>query len=165
MSANPTANPPSALHERPLELARFLPYRLSLLSNLVSGAIAARYSERFGLTIPQWRVMAVLAIEPGLSAADVAVRTAMDKVAVSRAVATLLRTGKLERRPDASDRRRSQLQLSDQGRHVYAEIVPIAREYESLLLDALDSTDRAALDRIWQRLFDRARELRPATPT
>ncbi|MFZ9709108.1 MAG: MarR family winged helix-turn-helix transcriptional regulator [Steroidobacteraceae bacterium] len=151
-------------HESPLELARFLPYRLSLLSNLVSGAIAARYSERFGLTIPQWRVMAVLAIEPGLSAADVALRTAMDKVAVSRAVATLLRAGRLERHTHAEDRRRSQLQLSETGRRVYADIVPIAREYETLLLDALDAADRDALDRIWQRLIDRARELRPATP-
>lgn len=151
-------------HESPLELARFLPYRLSLLSNLVSGAIAARYSERFGLTIPQWRVMAVLAIEPGLSAADVALRTAMDKVAVSRAVATLLRAGRLERHTHAEDRRRSQLQLSETGRCVYADIVPIAREYETLLVDALDAADRDALDRIWQRLIDRARELRPATP-
>lgn len=151
-------------YEPPLELARFLPYRLSLLSNLVSGAIAARYSERFGLTIPQWRVMAVLAIEPGLSAADVALRTAMDKVAVSRAVATLLRAGRLERRTHAQDRRRSQLQLSEAGRRVYAEIVPIARQYETLLVDALDTADRVALDRIWQRLIDRARELRPATP-
>jgi DNA-binding MarR family transcriptional regulator len=73
-----------------LELESFLPYRLSVLSNTVSGVIARSYSERFGLSIPEWRVMAVLGRYPGLPAADIAVRTAMDKVQVSRAVARLV---------------------------------------------------------------------------
>lgn len=144
-----------------LELPRFLPYRLSVLSNLVSGAIAAGYSQRFGLGIPEWRVMAVLAIEPGLSAAEVASRTAMDKVAVSRAVATLLRTGRLERVRSPSDRRRSELRLSAAGRSVYADIVPVALDYEARLVGALDDADRIALDRIWSRLFAQAQALRP----
>ena len=75
-----------------LDLDHFVPYRLSVLSNRVSDAIARHYSERFGLSIPEWRVMAVLGQTPGLSARDVAARTAMDKVQVSRAVACLLRT-------------------------------------------------------------------------
>jgi DNA-binding MarR family transcriptional regulator len=70
-----------------LDLDRFVPYKLSVLSNRVSDAIARHYSERFGLSIPEWRVMAVLGQKPGLSARDVAARTAMDKVQVSRAVA------------------------------------------------------------------------------
>ena len=80
-----------------LHLEGFLPYRLSVLSNTVSSAIAAAYFANFGLSIPEWRVMAVLAANPGLSAAEVTARTAMDKVAVSRAVATLL-----VRRPPAA---------------------------------------------------------------
>lgn len=67
-----------------LDLEHFLPYRLSVLSNTVSTALAGAYARRFGLSIPQWRVIAVLARTPGLSAAAVAERTAMDKVAVSR---------------------------------------------------------------------------------
>lgn len=81
-----------------LILDRFLPYRLSVLSNTVSTAIANRYTERFDLRIPEWRVLAVLGMQPGLSAADVAARTAMDAVAVSRAVTRLLKQGRLERR-------------------------------------------------------------------
>ena len=73
-----------------LELERFLPYRLSVLSNRISDAIAREYSQRFALGVTEWRVMAVLGRWPGLSASDVARRTAMDKVAVSRAVARLL---------------------------------------------------------------------------
>src|SRR3954471_18563188 len=87
-----------------LHLEDFLPYRLSVLSNTVSGAIAASYFLHFGLSIPEWRVMAVLAANPGLSAAEVTARTAMDKVAVSRAVAGLIAAGRLHRNPPPADR-------------------------------------------------------------
>lgn len=137
----------------PLLLERFLPYRLSVLSNLVSGRLAAHYSSRFGLGIPEWRVLAVLAQAPGLSAAEVVARTAMDKVAVSRAVAALLRDGRLERRTDLRDRRRSSLRLSAAGAAVYAQVVPVARHLERRLLEALAPPDREALDRILRTLL------------
>src|ERR1700754_4084535 len=69
-----------------LHLEHFVPYRLSVLTNIVSMSIAEAYEREFGLSIPQWRVIAVLARYPDLSAIEVAERTAMDKVAVSRAV-------------------------------------------------------------------------------
>ena len=72
-----------------LDLEHFLPYRLSVLSNRISSAIAREYSQRFALSVTEWRVMAVLGHAPNLSAGEVARRTAMDKVAVSRAVARL----------------------------------------------------------------------------
>lgn len=140
-----------------LELDRFLPYRLSVLSNLVSSAIAGVYSARFGLSIPEWRVMAVLANEPQLAAAQVAERTAMDKVAVSRAVSGLLERGHLERRMAPADRRKSMLMLSAEGERIYAEVVPMALRYEQALLEVLDADDRAALDRILKTLLGRAR--------
>jgi DNA-binding MarR family transcriptional regulator len=87
-----------------LHLDKFLPYRLSVLSNTVSSAIAAAYFVNFGLSIPEWRVMAVLAANPGLSAAEVTARTAMDKVAVSRAVAALISAGRLHRTTVPADR-------------------------------------------------------------
>src|SRR5512147_221812 len=85
----------------PLALDRFLPYRLSVLANTVSTSIARVYARRFGLSVPEWRVMAVLGMSPPLTAGDVCGRTAMDKVRVSRAVARLLRGGLLDRRVDA----------------------------------------------------------------
>jgi DNA-binding MarR family transcriptional regulator len=125
----------------------------------VSTAIANRYTERFDLRIPEWRVLAVLGMQPGLSAADVAARTAMDAVAVSRAVTRLLKQGRLERRYTSQDRRRSELRLSVQGQRVYEEIVPIARAYERTLLDGLDVTQRLELDRLLQLLTQRADRL------
>ena len=148
-----------------LILDRFLPYRLSVLSNTVSTAIANRYTERFDLRIPEWRVLAVLGMQPGLSAADVAARTAMDAVAVSRAVTRLLKQGRLERSYTSQDRRRSELRLSEHGQRVYEEIVPIARAYERALLDGLDDTQRLELDRLLQMLTQRANRLTIQPPT
>lgn len=136
----------------PLRLERFLPYRLSVLANRTSGALARVYAERFSLSVPQWRVMAVLAETPELSASQVAERTAMDKVMVSRAVTGLLRSRRVRRTTDRGDRRRSVLRLSERGLAVYREIVPLARAYEARLLAALAPADRAALNRLLDAL-------------
>lgn len=145
-----------------LHLDKFLPYRLSVLSNTVSGAIATAYFLNFGLSIPEWRVMAVLAANPGLSAAEVTARTAMDKVAVSRAVAALLSAGRLRRTMATADRRRTHLGLTPAGERVYAQVVPLALEYERSLVTPLSKRDRATLDRILRVLLGRAVELGPA---
>jgi len=148
-----------------LELDRFLPYRLSVLSNIVSTAISGAYEKRFGLTIPEWRVMAVLAMTPDLSAAEVAQRTAMDKVAVSRAVASLLRERRIVRQTAHADRRRSHLRLSAAGRKVYAQVVPVALDYERDLLAPLTRKDREVVDRAIRILLGRAAEIGPAHVT
>jgi DNA-binding MarR family transcriptional regulator len=97
---------------RRLDLAHFVPYRLSVLTNRVSSAIARTYSERFDLTIPEWRVMAVLGGVDGLSAGEVAQRTAMDKVQVSRAIARLVESKRVQRVVDADDGRVARLSLT-----------------------------------------------------
>jgi DNA-binding MarR family transcriptional regulator len=142
-----------------LHLEHFVPYRLSVLTNIVSMSIADTYEREFGLTIPQWRVIAVLARYPDLSAIEVAERTAMDKVAVSRAVQGLLAARRLVRSYDAGDRRRSRLRLSSAGKSVYTRVAPLALNYEKQLLDALSPTDRRALDRLVGRLIERAKRL------
>lgn len=145
-----------------LHLEKFLPYRLSVLSNTVSSAIAAAYFMNFGLSIPEWRVMAVLAANPGLSAAEVTARTAMDKVAVSRAVSALLAAGRLHRTTAPKDRRRTHLALTHAGERVYARVVPMALQYERNLVAPLSARDLATLDRLVRVLLGRAVELGPA---
>lgn len=137
-----------------LDLDHFLPYRLSVLSNRVSGAIARQYSDRFGLSIPEWRVMAVLGQNsaPGLSARDVAARTAMDKVQVSRAVANLAQHKRVQRQADPSDGRITRLSLTPKGRAIYDEIAPLALHLEELFLAALSPEERATLDRLMVKL-------------
>ena len=140
-----------------LELERFLPYRLSVVSNHISQTIANAYAERFGISITEWRVLAVLGRYPELSANAVAERTAMDKVAVSRAVARLLKTGLIEREIHGTDRRRSVLRLSRAGHGVYDQVVPMALDYERKLLSALSEEERAILDRLLTRLDQASR--------
>ncbi|CAN5285759.1 hypothetical protein BH11PSE14_BH11PSE14_20820 [soil metagenome] len=135
-----------------LELEHFLPYRLSVLSNRVSQEIARLYAERFALNVTEWRLLAVLGRYPDLTATQLAERTAMDKVAVSRAVASLLAEGRLTRKVDGDDRRRARLRLSAKGYRIYDQVAPLALAYERKLLSALDATDRALLDTLLSRL-------------
>ena len=143
----------------PFLLDEFLPYRLSVLSNRLSAAIAESYSRRYGLSIPEWRVIAVLAHAPGASAAEVGERTAMDKVAVSRAVRRLQHTGRVSRRIAAGDRRRSMLDLTAEGRRIYDSVTPVLQRYEEALLAALSTRERRELDALLRGLEQRARKL------
>ncbi len=137
-----------------LILQKFLPYRLSVLSNRISQAIADRYEEKFSLTLPEWRMIAVLGEESDLSAAEVSQRTAMDKVAVSRAVKNLLSSGRLARHFSNDDRRRSVLSLSDKGRKVYQKVLPLALSYEATLLSGLSAKEQDFLGNILDKLDD-----------
>ena len=135
-----------------LDLERFLPYRLSVLSNRISSSVAEIYSEHFQLTITEWRVMAILGRYPDLSANEVAQRSAMDKVAVSRAVARLIEAGRLTREMHDDDRRRSVLRLSDEGMRIYEQIAPLALAFERQLLGDMTPEERALLFRVLDRL-------------
>lgn len=142
-----------------IDLETFLPYRISVLANVMSSAIAAAYEERFGLTIPEWRVIAVLMRYPGLSAREVAQKSRMDAVAVSRAVNRLLRAGRLRRAMATDDRRRSMLQVSEAGAAVYREVAPLALEFERELLAALPPREGAHVQQLLDVLTERAETL------
>ena len=143
---------PNAKPHAELRLERFLPYRLSVLSNRISQDIARLYSARFNLTITEWRVMAVLGHEGGLSANTVAERTAMDKVAVSRAVSALMGKKFLNRQTDPADARRSSLKLSAKGYGVFDQIVPLALAYERRILASLEPAEQSQLLAILDKL-------------
>jgi DNA-binding MarR family transcriptional regulator len=142
-----------------LILEDFLPYRLSITSHTVSTNIARIYEKRFGVSIPEWRVIAVLGRYPGLSAVEVAERTLMDKVAVSRAVTKLIKNGRIDREFADADRRRSILNLSEEGWQVHNEIAPLALQFESELVQDIDEEDYERFNAILEKLLDKARQL------
>lgn len=135
-----------------LHLEKFLPYRLSVVTNRISGALSRHYADRFGIGIPEWRVIANLGRTPGLTANEVVERSAMDKVTVSRAVAALEQKGLLAREKDSADKRKSRLTLSAKGLEVYAEIAPLALGFERDLLTALSMDEATQLERIIDKL-------------
>ena len=135
-----------------LMLDRFMPYRLAALAETVSEALGDIYRERFDLSRQQWRVLATLAETTDLPAREVGARAQLDKMQVSRAVATLTARGVIAGRIDATDRRNRLLRLTPAGRALYRRIVPLALAREAEILAVLTPGERAALDRVLAKL-------------
>lgn len=145
-------DPTAQRHPVLINLEQFLPFRISVLSNRVSANIAKVYGERFGIAIPEWRVITILALYPGSSASEVSEHSAMDKVAVSRAVARLLDRGFIRREIHGDDRRRSILNLTAAGRQVYETAAPLVNAMEDRLMSVLSPQEQEQLSRMVDRL-------------
>ena len=135
-----------------LNLATFLPYQLSIASNAVSDRIARQYQARFGLKIPEWRVMAVLGDAGELTQGDIVGLILMDKVAVNRACKALEDRGLVARSPNSRDGRSHFLELTPEGRAMYDRVMAIAIESEREIYSVLDEAERAQLKRLLTRL-------------
>lgn len=143
-----------------LRLDAFLPYQLSVASNAVSSAIARTYEALFGLRVPEWRLIAVLAEEDGVTQQALVARTEMDKMTISRAAQALVARGLVTRVPHGTDRRAHALALSEEGRALYAQIAPKALELEERLLSELGAREVAQLKRTLAKLKAASHALR-----
>jgi DNA-binding MarR family transcriptional regulator len=141
-----------------ISLERFLPYRLNVLAASVSNALAQIYADRFGLTIPGWRVIATLGQFGVRTGRDVAAHAVMHKSTVSRAVSVLVERGLVRREPSPQDGREDLLALSEEGRAVYEALAPEALAFERELLAPLSDAERETLFALIARL-DRQAEI------
>lgn len=135
-----------------MRLRDYLPYRLSVVSNKASGLIARAYQARFGLTIWEWRVIAVLGEGAPLTAQAVCEATAMDKVTVSRAIRALDARRLVKRTQSLADKRASNVTLTPDGQAIYREIAPLALRYEAALLEGFSDEERAQLTALLDKL-------------
>jgi DNA-binding MarR family transcriptional regulator len=142
-----------------LELERFLPYRLNVAAESVSRALSRLYAERYGIGVPEWRVIATLGEYERLTAKEVGAHSRMHKTKVSRAVAALEDKGLVAREPNEDDMREAFLALTGGGRRVYQDLAPRALAFERALDKTLGTGERAHLDAILRRLEERAQEL------
>jgi DNA-binding MarR family transcriptional regulator len=142
-----------------LRLENFLPYRLNVCSTLVSQALSRVYSERYRIGIPEWRVLVTLGQFGVMTGKAIGIHSAMHKTKVSRAVALLERRKLVARRANSEDLREAFLSLTPAGEEIYRELAPIAIEFAAQLMDVVDVSDRAALDRAIQRLTQRSAQL------
>ncbi len=126
------------------DLESFLPYQLSVLSSLVSEGFARHYRDRFGLSVAEWRVLAHLSQQEAVSVREICRRVHMDKPKVSRAASRLEARGAVTKVENPNDRRLVELSLTDQGRAMMAELIPLAQEYEARIV-ALLGDDAEAL--------------------
>jgi len=135
-----------------LVLDDFIPYRLSVTSNLVSDSIARAYESLFGLSIPEWRLVAVVAETGGITQQAIGRATRMDKVTVSRAAIALVDRGLLDRRGNPEDRRSHLLDLTDAGRDLYAVVAPKALDLESRIFSQFPADDVARFMEMLRRV-------------
>ena len=140
-------------------LADFMPYRMSVTTNAVSDLIAGEYRARFGLKIPEWRVMAVLGDAGGLTQRELVGETLMDKVAVNRACKVLEQRGLVARSPNARDGRSHHLELTPDGRTMFEQIMPLALEMERRLFANFAPEEVAQFRHLLERVRGEVKDL------
>jgi DNA-binding MarR family transcriptional regulator len=126
-----------------LDLFRFVPFRLNRLAAEVSAALSGEYQERYGLDIPEWRVLATLGfrVEP-CSAQYISHCTRTHKSTISRAVTALMRRQLVERVENEDDRREFRLRMTRKGRALYEELIPRLKHKEQDILSCLSAQER-----------------------
>lgn len=142
-----------------LTLERYLPYRLSILSNKVSSLVAQTYKDKFAISVTEWRIMAVLGEHPGISADEISAKTQIEKSILSRAIARLLKRKFIEREVSEEDKRRSIINLSETGLSVYKEVVPLSYQHEKELLQCFTETEQQQFSELIDRLYKHAEKL------
>ena len=135
-----------------LRLDAFLPYRLSVASNAVSTRISASYRKRFGLKVPEWRLIAILAEGSEMTPQALGNAARIDKISVSRAAAALIERGLIVARDNPGDGRSHLLALTSNGRSLYTEIAPLALAMEAELLASFSDEERTLLDALLRRI-------------
>ena len=138
--------------ESTFSLERFLPYRVNVLASRISKRLAGVYGEQFGITIPEWRVLAHLANRRKISVREIFDRADMDKSKISRAAANLEGAGLIEKKSNASDRRLLEMSLTDEGQRLFDTIAPLALAFEARLMDVLSEQERATFDIVLAKL-------------
>ena len=147
-------------HENaPLKLEHFLPYRLNVAASLVSQALSRIYGDRYGIGVPEWRVVVTLGQHGLMTGKAIGSHSNMHKTKVSRAVALLEKRKLIARRPNRADLREAFLVLTPAGRAMYDDLAPIALDFASRLSEAVDTADRAAFERAIDRLIERSAKI------
>lgn len=134
------------------KLDEFIPYQLSTASNAVSDLIAQEYKSRFGLKIPEWRVMAVLGDRGASTQRHLVEASLMDKVTVNRAVKALVDRKLLDRTPNDADGRSHHLKLSDTGTELYEQIMPAAEAMEKKVMAVLSAEELTQLSEFLSKI-------------
>ena len=143
----------------PLKLEQFLPYRLNVVASLVSQALSRIYADRYGIGVPEWRVLVTLGQFGMMTGKAIGAHSHMHKTKVSRAVALLEKRKLIARRANRADLREAFLTLTPAGRTMYEDLAPSAIEFAKRLSDVVDPADRAAFERAIDRLTDRSAKL------
>lgn len=145
--------------EQPFVLAEFMPFQAAVFSNSLSRLIARAYSDQFSISIAEWRVLAMISQYEHVTAQQVVVETPLDKVAVSRAVTSLVARGYVFKQASQKDRRAQLLRLSATGSELAGEIQKISLSLETQVLAALSADEQRQFSYLLARLTEKVRTL------
>jgi DNA-binding MarR family transcriptional regulator len=143
----------------PLKLEEFLPYQLNVVASLVSEALSRIYVDRYGIGVPEWRVLVTLGEFDRMTAKAIGAHSHMHKTKVSRAVSELEGRKLIARRENSADRRETFLSLTPAGRAIYRDLAPGAIALARNLLETIEPADRAAFERALIRLTEQSKLL------
>jgi DNA-binding MarR family transcriptional regulator len=152
----PAANRTSPGADSPLRLEDFLPYRLNVVASLTSQALSRVYAERYGIGVPEWRVLVTLGQYGVMTGKQIGAHSHMHKTKVSRAVAELETRKLVARKANRADKREAFLSLTGAGRAIYEDLAPSALDFAQRLAEVIEPGDRAAFDRALKRLSERS---------
>jgi DNA-binding MarR family transcriptional regulator len=156
---DPAADEAKLGERAPLKLEHFLPYQLNVVSSLVSQALSRVYAQRYGIGVPEWRVVVTLGQHGVMTAKAIGAHTHMHKTKVSRAVALLEKRRLIARRPNREDMREAFLSLTAAGRNMYEEVAPHALDFARRLTEILTPADREAFNRALKQLTAQSAQL------
>ena len=159
LSREQSPQQPAVPEHAVLELERFLPYRLNVVGTLGGRALGRIYGERFGIGIPEWRVVAQLGEFGKLTSRDIGELAQMHKTKVSRAVAELEKRGLVSRAENRQDRRESFVSLTPAGKRIYDQIVPLALGFEARWIEGIAPDELKVFERVLSTLTERGRHL------
>jgi DNA-binding MarR family transcriptional regulator len=142
-------------HE-PLILNQFFPYRFAMLQQVISENIASVYTGEFELSRHEWRIMAILGEQTGLSAKQITLLTSLEKMQVSRAINTMRVNKLIKETVNAKDKRFTQLYLTDKGKEIYQILVPRVLKREKELLSVLSIDEQDNLNQLLDKLHQKA---------
>jgi len=143
-----------------LSLQEFIPYKLAVAANRLSQSIGSLFEQKYGIQIPEWRILMALHSCGPLAPNEVVEHTSMDKARVSRAQRRLVELELVTPSADPRDGRRLVLFLTRKGADMCEAIIPEARQTEAWFLSVLSEPEREMLDTVLSRLLERSREAR-----
>jgi len=147
--------PKTDKHES-LSLNQFFPYRFAMLQQAISENIASVYTGEFELSRHEWRIMAILGEQTGLSAKQITLLTNLEKMQVSRAINTMRVNNLIKETVNAKDKRFTQLYLTDKGKEIYLILVPRVLKKEQELLSVLSNDEQKHLNQLLDKLQQKA---------
>ncbi|MCP4789536.1 MAG: winged helix-turn-helix transcriptional regulator [Gammaproteobacteria bacterium] len=142
----------SNLGQKKFELSTYFPYLVRIFGQQVSGSVKNVYETECGLSVSEWRTLAVLNEMAPLSAKNIVMHSSMNKVKVSRAVASLIKREYIESHIDPADQRCNLIRLTRKGRRIMEHLIPMVKKLEEELLDGISIEEYQLLLRLMQKI-------------